>query len=142
LVPDIIVFEGRIKNVYGGELYKLIEQGVTPKLLIEVKTSLAQVRWEEPSYVIEQIKEYVELLRPRNTALASLKTVNSTLKAQLKTLGVAMFENFAYKAMQEEFKRYVVKALMQSQNCLPLQYPQTIGELASLKDECIKRLKS
>jgi hypothetical protein len=112
LVPDIIVFEGRIKNVYGGELYKLIEQGVTPKLLIEVKTSLAQVGWEEPSYVIEQIKEYVELLRPRNTALASLKTVNPTLKAQLKTLGVAIFENFAYKAMQEEFKRYVVKALM------------------------------
>jgi hypothetical protein len=23
-----------------------------------------------------------------------------------------------------------------------LQYPQTIGELASLKDECIKRLKA
>jgi len=38
--------------------------------------------------------------------------VNPTLKAQLKTLGVAIFENFAYKAMQEEFKRYVVKALM------------------------------
>jgi hypothetical protein len=112
LVPDIIVFKGRIENVYWGELYKLIEQGVTPKLLIEVKTGLVQLRWEEPSYIVEQIREYIELLKPKNTALISLKTVNPTLKAQLKALGVAIFENFANEAVQAEFKKYVVKALM------------------------------
>jgi len=43
--------------------------------------------------------------------LVSLKTVDPTLKAQLKTLGVAIFENFIDETVQEEFKRYVVKAL-------------------------------
>jgi hypothetical protein len=111
LVPDIIVFEGRIEGVSWGELYKLAEQGVAPKLLVEVKTGLGYLKWEEPSRVTEQVKVYKKLLRPRNTALISLKTVDPMLKAQLKALGVAIFENFADKTVQEEFKRYVTKAL-------------------------------
>lgn len=62
------------------------------------------MKWEKPSYVIEQVREYIELLRPRNTALVSLKTVDPTLKAQLKTLGVAIFENFDNETVQEEFE--------------------------------------
>jgi hypothetical protein len=112
LVPDIAVFEGRIEGVGWGELYKLAEQGVVPKLLVEVKTGLGYLKWEEPGHVAEQVKVYKKLLRPRNTALVSLKTVDPMLKAQLKTLGVTIFENFADEAVQAEFKRYVVKALM------------------------------
>jgi len=112
LVPDITVFEGRIENVYWGELYKLIEQGTTPKLLVEVKTGLGHLRWEKPDYAVEQVREYKRLLKPKNVALVSLKTVDLMLKAQLKALGVAIFENFADEPVQAEFKRYVVKALM------------------------------
>jgi recombinational DNA repair ATPase RecF len=70
------------------------------------------LKWEEPSRVAEQVRVYKKLLRPRNAALVSLKTVDPMLKAQLKTLGVTIFENFADEAVQAEFKRYVVKALM------------------------------
>jgi hypothetical protein len=112
LVTDIAVFEGRVEGVSWGGLYKLAEQGVVPKLLVEVKTGLGYLKWEEPSRVAEQVKVYKKLLRPRNTALVSLKTVDPMLKAQLKTLGVTIFENFADEAVQAEFKRYVMKALM------------------------------
>ena len=112
LIPDIAVFEGRIEGVGWGELYKLAEQGVVPKLLVEVKTGLGHLRWEKPDYVVEQVREYKRLLKPKNVALVSLKNVDPMLKAQLKTLGVTIFENFADETVQAEFKRYVVKALM------------------------------
>jgi hypothetical protein len=111
LVPDIAVFEGRIEGVGWGELYKLVEQGAVPKLLVEVKTGLGRLRWEKPDYAVEQVREYKRLLKPKNVALVSLKIVDPMLKAQLKALGVAIFENFADKTVQEEFKRYVIKAL-------------------------------
>jgi hypothetical protein len=112
LIPDIIVFEGRIESVYWGELYKLIEQGVAPKLLVEVKTGLWHLKWEEPGYVVEQIREYIELLKPKNVALVSLKAVDPALKAQLRAIGVTIFENFVDESVQAEFKRYVMNTLM------------------------------
>jgi hypothetical protein len=112
LVPDIVVFEGRVEGASWGELYKLIERGATPKIVVEVKTGLGYLKWEEPSYVFEQVGVYRELLKPGSMALISLKTVDPALKAKLRALGVAIFENFANEFVQAEFKKYVVKALM------------------------------
>lgn len=111
LVPDIVVFEGRVEDVYWGELYKLIESGRVPELVIEVKTGLKYLEWEQSAYVVEQVREYIGLLRPKNMAVVSLKDIDSSLKMEFKAMGVRVFENIVDEDVQKEFKNYIMRNL-------------------------------
>lgn len=111
VVPDIVVFEGKIGGVGLGRLHELIESGNVPLLAIEVKTGLQLVRWERPDYVISQLRTYKNLLKPKNFALVSLRDVDTLLKVKLKALGVEVFENIAGDITQRKFRDYVLKAL-------------------------------
>lgn len=111
VVPDIVVFEGKIGGVGLGRLHELIESGNVPLLAIEVKTGLQLVRWERPDYVISQLRTYKNLLKPKNFALVSLRDVDTLLKVKLKALGVEVFENIASDITQRKFRDYVLKAL-------------------------------
>ena len=111
LVPDIVIFEGDIGSVGWGKLIDLVNQGKTPNLLIEVKLGIRRVKWEEPQYVIKQVNEYIKLLRPRNVALTSLRSIEPELKRQLEELGVAVFENVMDEAVLNSFKNYITKTL-------------------------------
>lgn len=111
LVPDIVIFEGRIDYVGWGKLMDLVNQGKTLNLLIEVKLGIRHIRWEEPQYVIEQMSEYIKLLRPRNIALVSLSSIDPELRKRLEELGVAVFENITSETIQNSLKNYIIKAL-------------------------------
>jgi hypothetical protein len=111
LIPDIVIFEGRIDYVGWGKLMDLVNQGKTPNLLIEVKLGITRMRREEPQYVIEQMSEYIKLLRPRNTALVSLSSIDLELKKRLEKLGVVVFENVTSETTQNNLKNYIIKAL-------------------------------
>jgi hypothetical protein len=106
-----VVFEGRVEDVCWGELYKLIESSRVPELVIEVKTGLKYLKWEQSAYVVEQVREYIELLRPKNMAVVSLKDIDSSLKMEFKAMGVRVFENIVDEDVQKEFKNYVVRIL-------------------------------
>jgi hypothetical protein len=111
LIPDIVIFEGRIDYVGWGKLMDLVNQGKTPNLLIEVKLGIMCMRWEEPQYVIEQMSEYIKLLRPRNIALVSLSSIDPGLRKRLEELGVAVFDNITSETTQNNLKNYIIKAL-------------------------------
>jgi hypothetical protein len=51
------------------------------------------------------------LLKPRNFALVSLRGVDSLLKAYLKSLNIAIFENIINENVQKEFEKYIIKAI-------------------------------
>ena len=111
IVPDIVVFEGRQEKVNIGELHKLIESGIRPVLAVEVKIGLQLVMWEQSDYIINQLREYMKQLKSRNFALVSLRSVDPLLKSQLKSLGIAIFENITSDDVQRVFKSYVLRAI-------------------------------
>jgi len=111
LVPDIVVFEGRLEEVGWGRLHKLIESGVKPVLAIEVKTGIQIIKWEQTNYIINQLKEYTKLLKPKSIALVSLRDIDPLLKSWLKSFGIKFFENITSEDVQREFKDYILKTL-------------------------------
>ena len=111
VVPDVVVFEGRQEKVDIGGLHKLIEPGIRPVLAVEVKTGLQLVKWERSDYIVNQLRAYMKQLKSRNFALVSLKSVDPLLKSQLKSLGIAIFENITSDDVQRVFKSYVLRAI-------------------------------
>ena len=111
MIPDVVVFEGRFENIEPGRLHELLESGNRPLLAVEVKTGLKFVKWEQSDYIINQVKTYKELLNPKNFALVSLRSIDPLLKVNLKSLGIAVFEDIANEYVQKEFENYVLKAI-------------------------------
>jgi hypothetical protein len=111
MIPDVVVFEGRFENIEPGRLHKLLESGNRPLLAVEVKTGLKFVKWEQSDYIINQVKTYRELLNPKNFALVSLRGIDPLLKVDLKSLGIAVFENITNESVQKEFENYVLRAI-------------------------------
>jgi len=111
MIPDVVIFEGRLKNIRLGRLHELLESGSRPLLAVEVKTGFQLVKWERSDYIVNQLKTYKELLKPRNFALVSLRGVDPLLKAYLKSLNIPVFENIINENVQKEFENYVLKAI-------------------------------
>lgn len=68
LVPDVVVFEGRVDTRGYGTLHELAERS-PPLLVVEAKTGLESVEWETAKYVEEQIAAYNKYLRPKTLLL-------------------------------------------------------------------------
>jgi hypothetical protein len=66
MIPDVVIFEGRLENIGLGRLHELLESGSRPLLAVEVKTGFQLVKWERSDYIVDQLKTYKELLKPRN----------------------------------------------------------------------------
>lgn len=113
LVPDIVVFDGVINEfIDWGELYKVIEAGKQPLLVIEVKTGLETSEWRKPDYIYSQLEEYKTLLKSKHIVLAVLTQLKDILfKARLKHIGVDVFENLLSTKALEGFKSYIVETL-------------------------------
>jgi len=111
LIPDIVVFEGEVKDAPQRGLYRLVEAGKVPELVVEVKTGLIYSKWERPEYIVKQVKEYKELLKPKNTMIVFLKDADFFLKMKLRAMEVMVFENIVHEDVQKKFKNYILKIL-------------------------------
>jgi len=107
LVPDIVVFEGEVERVRWGELYKVIEVGRTPLLVVEVKTGLETTEWRSPEYILKQLEEYRLRLKPQHLALTVLMGAGEFLKSQAKTLGAEVHENLLTPQGLNKFTDYL-----------------------------------
>lgn len=111
LIPDIVVFKGIIAGTSPGRLHELASIS-KPALLIEVKTGLETAKWRNPEYVLGQLKEYRELLKPEHMALAALLRTDPELSLEVSKLGVNVFENVLNPRELERFKEYMRSVLL------------------------------
>lgn len=109
LIPDILIFEGIIAQFLNwGELHKIIEQGIRPLLVVEVKSGFETSEWRKPQYVLKQLQAYMAYLKPKRIALAVLTELGEpSLRAELKRLNVDVFERLLSPEIQAEFAQYI-----------------------------------
>lgn len=109
-VVDILVLSGKLEGrVDLDRLRKLEESGENPLLLVEVKLGIPSIRnWRD---VVLQMKDYLEVVKPRYAAFVALGKATSTLRRELKALSVEVFENVLDEREQERFKYFVAEAL-------------------------------
>jgi hypothetical protein len=109
LAIDIVVFKGKKYYVNFAEMERLATGGEKPSLLLEVKLGIPYIRnWRD---VVQQMEDYLEIVRPYNIALASIGKASSTLKQKLKELGIEIFDNLLIEENQRRFKNYITTAL-------------------------------
>lgn len=113
VIPDIVMFEGIIDVFLDwGMLHELVDSGKSPLLVVEVKTGVETSEWGRLEYVIEQLRHYRELLKPRYMALVTLMKIPGTSTFELKQLGADAFEDVINPEVQGLFKNYVNKVCM------------------------------
>ncbi len=85
---------------------------------ITLKPCLIQYlnEWGRPEYVVEQLRQYREFLKPRSMALVIITKPKEVPTRDLRQLGVEVFQEMTSPRTQEEFKNYINKALQISES--------------------------
>jgi len=109
-VVDILVLNGKLEgSIDSSRLMELAKTGESPPLLVEVKLGIPSIsNWRD---VMHQMEGRLEVVKPKHAALVTLGKATSTLRRELKALGVEVFENVLNEREQERFKGFVAEVL-------------------------------